>query len=66
MEHILNSQKLLNDKDLQEIKVENISMCDSCLFEIKDGKFLCTTCKQNLCEIHITKHIKHNIFKLVK
>lgn len=52
----------------KEINVERLAVCHDCLFEMKDGLYLCGDCKLNLCQIHIKKHSfnKHNIFKLKK
>ena len=66
MEHIININKHEGLNNLQEIKVDNIPLCNSCLFEIKPGNYLCTSCKANLCEQHIEKHKTHNIIKLIK
>lgn len=48
--------------------VEDIPMCNSCLFEIKPGDYICVDCKVNLCESHKNSHIKlknnHNTIKL--
>jgi hypothetical protein len=58
----------IQQKKIEEVKVESVSMCNSCLFEIKDGIFICNDCKKNLCETHVKQHLndKHNIIKLIK
>jgi hypothetical protein len=66
--------ELILNPELEEIKyekeviVEEIAVCHDCLFEMKDGVYLCGNCKLNLCQDHIKKHSfnKHNIFKLKK
>ena len=61
------------DKDNYSIyNVENIPLCYQCLFEIKEGNFICEECKINLCENHKSIHInsnnlpQHKIIKLIK
>jgi hypothetical protein len=68
MEYILNNSKTIIPDNLEEIKVDNIPICNGCLFEIKQGLYLCGTCKENTCEVHIKKHSinKHKIIKLIK
>jgi hypothetical protein len=58
----------MENMDYSEIKTENIPLCNKCLFEIKQGRFVCTNCKENLCETHIKQHEvdKHKIIKLIK
>jgi len=58
-----------NKKDEDELYiVEDIPICNSCLFEIKPGNYICFDCKINLCESHKISHIKlnntHNTIKL--
>ena len=41
---------------IETIKCEAIPMCNECLFEIKDGNYICLFCKLNLCESHLKNH----------
>jgi hypothetical protein len=56
--------------DYKIIEVENIPLCNKCLFEIQEGNFICETCKINLCENHLKAHLinspEHKIIKLYK
>jgi hypothetical protein len=50
---------------LKLLEVEAIPICEKCLFEIKLGEFICSTCKCNICIDHIKGHLgNHEIFKL--
>ena len=70
LNNILFVNKIMNNSELEIIKCDDIPMCNECLFEIKDGIFLCYICKNNFCEIHLKKHdiknFNHKIFKLEK
>ncbi len=75
--NIEDNRSKLKDK-LEIIKCDHFPMCSECLFEIKDGIFICNYCKVNLCEVHLTCHNKkyaidnnsisekHIIFRLEK
>ncbi len=59
--NLVNSEiKNLENNEETIIYVENIPLCYSCLFEIKQGNYICEICKINLCEIHKTNHLKIN------
>ena len=66
MENILNLSKRLTNYEMK--KVEIIPICQSCLFEINEGLYICEDCKKNLCFSHINNHISenHKIIKLIK
>lgn len=44
------------DKVIQHIHVETIPLCWECLFEMQDGRFICSQCKVNLCDNHVKQH----------
>ena len=44
----------------ESIEVENIPLCNNCLYEIEDGCYVCLTCKINLCPNHAFNHINTN------
>lgn len=64
MNNLINAKK--KTFIYEEILTENIPMCTSCLFEIKDGEYVCKDCRLNLCEAHLENHVKHKILKLIK
>jgi hypothetical protein len=68
MENILDNNKPTEIEDCEEIQVENIPLCSTCLFEIKEGKYLCNTCRVNVCPVHAKSHLnnKHKLIKLIK
>jgi hypothetical protein len=58
-----------NIKDITE--VDDIPMCDNCLYEIEEGCYICLNCKINLCPNHAFEHIKkknlnHELIFLIK
>lgn len=59
-----------NLESFEKINVDAIPLCNDCLFEIKDGNFICQNCKINLCDvhqkIHINKNNTHIILELIK
>jgi hypothetical protein len=57
IDYALNIKKECNFNQ-SSIKVESIPMCNSCLFEIKEGVYVCFKCKQNLCLFHKNEHLK--------
>ena len=55
----------------ESIEVENIPICNNCLYEIEDGCYICLNCKINLCPNHAFEHIKkknlnHELIFLIK
>ena len=66
-EFIIKSKKeeRIYDKD---INVDAIPLCNGCFIEIKEGIYLCMSCKLNCCSDHINSHFlnKHKILKLNK
>jgi hypothetical protein len=50
----------------EEIKTDNIPLCNTCLFELKDGNYVCKDCRMNICDAHVESHKTHNLLKLIK
>lgn len=63
-----NLKSSKTDREYKSIDVENIPLCNKCLFEIQYGNFICEICKINLCENHLKAHLinsaGHKIIKL--
>ena len=60
----------LDNKIIEEIKVENIPLCIECILEDEEGNFICNDCKINLCSNHTKEHLtkfqKHKFSFLFK
>jgi len=68
----LIESKSNKETDNKNIEVEAIPLCMDCLFEIKEGIFVCNHCMKNLCQVHKDRHLEMNreqckekIFRLV-
>ena len=57
-----NESKTNTSTNYETLKCDSIPMCNSCLFEIKPGKFVCLICRVNICEDHLKQH-SNNISK---
>ncbi len=59
MEGYITCLNIQEKSDVYEfIQVDAIPYCHDCLFEIKEGNFICVCCKINLCVIHLNNHRK--------
>lgn len=64
MNYICNTKAEQEINLLTAIEVDTIPMCNICLFEIKEGKFICTDCQVNICGYHVNFHNKHKLIEL--
>ncbi len=68
---VSNFENKMKDK-IERIVSDAIPLCSECLYEIKDGNYICIVCQINMCEHHLILHEKksnssevlHKIYKL--
>lgn len=63
MDYLINvskGKKAFANYNLDRIDAAFIPICNDCLFEMKDGHFVCEDCKVNLCSLHLEIHTKKN------
>lgn len=53
-------------ENIEMIKCDAIPMCNDCLFEIKEGNYICTVCKLNYCNYHLKSHNRMFIYNGAK
>ena len=64
----MNQESSFKKNDFQIIMTENIPLCNNCYFEMKNGEYICSNCKINICDfhlkIHLEKYSNHKIIQL--